>query len=200
MTVNKDIIVINNFYEDPDAIRNIALNMGIFPFVGGYPGQRSNGIPKELSLKLKTRFEEILGVPITRWETFAGQPGEKYYMNTCFQLITGDDQSWVHKDSAGWAGVVYLNPDPNPDSGTGLFTHIETGISEWKADDPSTDLYKTHEPDLYDITKWRCNLEVKNQYNRLILYKGSLYHRSMVPGFGRNYIDGRLTQVFFFNT
>jgi hypothetical protein len=195
-----DIIIVNNFYEDPDSIRELALNMGVYPFVGGYPGQRSLGVPKELSLQLKSKFEEILGMTITRWETYAGEPGADYYMNTSFQLITDGNQNWVHKDASDWAAVVYLNPDTNPDSGTGLFTHIETGVSQWIDDDPATHLYKTHRDDLYDPSKWRCNLEVKNQYNRMILYKGSYYHRSMIPGFGRNYLEGRLTQVFFFNS
>lgn len=196
--MNQDVIVINNFYEDPDSIRDLAMNMGLYPFIGGYPGQRSLGVPEELSLQLKTRFESILGVPITRWETYAGQPGDKYFMNTAFQLITNGDRSWVHKDAAQWAAVIYLNPDPDPDSGTGLFTHIETGVSMWDPNDPASEL--NYNDDKWDISKWRCNLEVKNQFNRLILYKSAYYHNSMVPGFGKNYLDGRLTQVFFFDT
>jgi hypothetical protein len=39
-----------------------------------------------------------------------------------------------------------------------------------------------------------------NVYNRLILYRGTLYHRSMIPGFGDSVETGRLTQVFFFDT
>ncbi len=160
------------------------------------PGHRSLGVTDEQSIVLKTRFEKILGVPITGWDNYRGKKDQKN--NTCFQLITDGDQSWIHHDDTAWAGVLYLNPNPNPDSGTGLFTHIETGISEWNPSDPATEL--NYNDDRFDRSKWRCNLEVKNQFNRLILYKSTYYHDSMISGFGRNYLDGRLTQVFFFDT
>ncbi len=196
--MNKDFIIVNNFYEDPHAIRNQALTMGMYNFISDIPGQRSAGIPLEQSLQLKNRFEKILGTSISRWDTFTGKHGNQEKMNTCFQLVTEGERTWTHHDSSGWAAVVYLQLDPNPDSGTGLFTHIPTGISEWDPNDPSTDL--NFHDDKFDETKWRCNLEVKNQFNRMVLYRGTLYHRSMIPGFGNNYINGRLTQVFFFDT
>ena len=191
-----DIIVVNNFYEDPYAIREQALLNGMFPFVNELPGQRSLGVSDEQSIILKAKFEAILGMSITSWDTYRGKKSQKN--NTCFQLITEDEKSWIHHDDTSWAGVLYLNPDPDPDSGTGLFTHIETGVSMWDPNDPASEL--NYNDDKWDISKWRCNLEVKNQFNRLILYKSAYYHNSMVPGFGKNYLDGRLTQVFFFDT
>jgi hypothetical protein len=194
--MNKDVIIVNNFYEDPYAIREQILSAGVFPFVNNVPGQRSLGVPDEQSNILRSKIENIIGTPITVWEPYRG--GKSTTMNTCFQLITDGDWSWIHHDDTSWAGVLYLTPDPNPEAGTGLFTHIETGISEWDPKDPATD-FNMH-PDRFDRSKWRCNLEVKNQFNRLILYKSTYYHDSMIPGFGNNYIDGRLTQVFFFDT
>ena len=196
--MEQDIIVVNNFYKDPYKIRDQALNQGLYPFVNDIPGQRSLGVPLDQSLELKNRFENILGKSIIDWNTYTGTNGRKEKMNTCFQLITDGEKTWTHHDSSGWAAVVYLTPEPNIDSGTGLFTHIPTGISKWDPKDKSTDL-NLHE-DRFDESKWQCNLEVKNQFNRLILYRGELYHRSMIPGFGNNYINGRLTQVFFFDT
>jgi hypothetical protein len=193
----KDFIVINNFYSDPYAVRERALNQGLYPFISDIPGQRSFGMPLEESLILKKKFEDILGKSIVNWNTYTGSNSNKEKMNTCFQLVTEGEKTWVHHDSSGWAAVLYLTPEPNPDSGTGLFTHIETGISEWDPKDKSTD-FNAH-PDRFDTLKWRCNLEVKNQFNRLVLYRGELYHSSMVPGFGNNYVNGRLTQVFFFD-
>jgi hypothetical protein len=193
----QDFIVINNFYEDPYAIRDQALNVGMYDFISDIPGQRSAGVPLDQSLQLKSKFESIIGKPITRWDTFTGKNGKDEKMNTCFQLVTEGEKTWAHHDATGWAAVVYLTPDADPDSGTGLFTHIPTGISEWDPSDPNTDL--NFHDDRFDESKWRCNLEIKNQFNRAVLYRGALYHRSMVPGFGCNYINGRLTQVFFFD-
>jgi hypothetical protein len=189
------LIVIDDFFEDPYAVREAGLNTR-FDFVANYPGMRTSGLPLAESLKLKQKFEDILHTPITRWDTFDGD--SKKQMNTCFQLCLQEDYTWVHHDLTDWAAICYLTPDANPDSGTGLFTHIETGTSRWIENDPSTEFNKTE--DMYDLSRWQLNLEVKNKFNRLILYPGCFYHRSMIPGFGNNYITGRLTQVFFFNT
>ena len=40
---------------------------------------------------------------------------------------------------------------------------------------------------------------IANKYNRLICFPGYRYHRSL-RYFGSNLHDGRLFQVFFFNT
>ena len=39
----------------------------------------------------------------------------------------------------------------------------------------------------------------RNKYNRIVLYRGNLYHASL-DYFGNNYQNGRLFQTFFFNT
>ena len=40
---------------------------------------------------------------------------------------------------------------------------------------------------------------IGNVYNRLVLYRGDLFHRSLQSGFGNSVETGRLTQVFFFD-
>jgi hypothetical protein len=190
----KDIIVIDDFLSDPYAVRNSALEKR-FDFFGNYPGMRSSGVDIETSNMLKKEFEKILDTEIDVWNNYSGGV-EK--MNTCFQLCLENDKSWVHHDATEWAAVLYLSPDPNIDSGTGFFYHKPTDIIRWDRGDSRTDM--NHNKDLLDQNNWYCHMEVKNVFNRLILYRGEMYHRSMIPGFGRNYIDGRLTQVFFFNT
>ena len=194
MQINKDIIIINDFYPDPFKIREQALSMAPFPIVNELPGQRTLGVPEEQSIEIKSRFEEILNTKITKWGFFKNRYDKN---NTAFQLINKHDFNWVHHDDTDWAGVLYLTPDADPDSGTGFFTHKETGVYCWHPEDPTTDCNFSDDKD--DFSKWQLNLEVKNQFNRLILYKSNLYHSSMKPGFGENYLNGRLTQVFFFN-
>ena len=50
-----------------------------------------------------------------------------------------------------------------------------------------------------DYTKWEMSDRLGNVYNRLVLYRGGLYHVSL-DYFGKDMHDGRLFQVFFFNT
>lgn len=193
MTPN--LIVVDDFFEDPDSVRDFALNVP-YDFVANYPGMRTRGVHEVQSLELKEKFEKILNMPIVRWDTFDGN-GEKH-MNTCYQLCLETDTTWVHHDFTQWAAIIYLTPNADPDSGTGLFIHKETGVGYWDKNNPKTDFNKT--ADMYDLDKWQLTTEVKNKYNRMILYNANQYHRSMKPGFGNNYVTGRLTQVFFFDT
>jgi hypothetical protein len=188
------LIVVDNFFDDPDMIRNSALSVS-YDFISTYPGMRSSGVNQEQSLKLKEKFEKILNIPITRWDLFDGD--NKKHMNTCYQICLESDTTWVHHDFTDWAAVVYLTPDADPESGTGLFTHTASGIDQWNKDDITTDFNSSS--DTRELDKWQLTAEIKNKYNRLILYRGNYYHRSMKPGFGNNYINGRLTQVFFFD-
>ena len=75
---------------------------------------------------------------------------------------------------------------------------LDVRWQEWNPDDDSTD-YNNGEV-RRDITKWEEILSVGNIYNRLVIYKGTYYHRSKIPGFGNGKEDGRLFQTFFFDT
>lgn len=189
-----NLIVIDNFFEDPDAVREFALSVP-YDFVANWPGMRTRGVHPVQSQELKEKFEKILNRPITRWDIFDGDSQKQ--MNTCYQLCLHDDKTWVHHDFTKWAGVVYLKPNADPNSGTGFFRHKETGVTFWDKEDPKTEFNRTAA--MYDLDKWELIAEVKNVYNRLILYRADQYHRSMLPGFGNNYLTGRLTQVFFFD-
>ena len=53
--------------------------------------------------------------------------------------------------------------------------------------------------DHIDYTKWEMIDRIGNVYNRLIMYRGDLFHVSL-DYFGKDIQDGRLFQTFFFNT
>jgi hypothetical protein len=53
--------------------------------------------------------------------------------------------------------------------------------------------------DASDITKWHKYDVVANRYNRLVMYRGDLFHMSN-DYFGSTPQDGRLFQLFFFDT
>lgn len=91
-----------------------------------------------------------------------------------FQICNTSDNTWVHKDETEWAGVLYLTPQAPLEAGTGIYHH--NGFD------------------------WQLNSAIGNVYNRLALYRGTLFHRSIMPGFGDTKENGRLTQTFFFNT
>jgi hypothetical protein len=91
-----------------------------------------------------------------------------------FQLCVENVETWVHKDETAWAAVLYLTPNAPYSAGTGIY---DNGAAN------------------YDLVT-----AIGNVYNRLVIYRGTLFHRSMQAGFGVDKETGRLTQVFFFNT
>lgn len=198
--MEKKYIVHDGFYEDPDLIRSIALSSD-YSLVSNYPGKRSIGPSDEIYDYAKRKIESLLGVPITRWEKFRGTNGQARIdiqaMNGCFQRCFEGTNSWIHHDYMDYAAVVYLTPNINPNAGTGIFRHKETGIDQWIPSDPKTELNRHYS--VSSMKDWDCIFESKNYYNRAIVYPGSMYHCSMIPGVGDTLETSRLTQVFFFD-
>ena len=183
------IYVFDDFYQDPDEMRISVLRRTDWGYFGNYPGIRTGRINYDTSLMLRNVFEEqIIRRRIEDWNV-----GN----NTCFQLCYSWDTTWIHHDPCQWAAVIYLTPDAPPESGTGFFRHKETGIDRY--DGNSKNCFNSNWEENTDLNKWDKMAEVSNVYNRAVIYRGDLYHRSMLPGFGNSLETGRLTQTFFFD-
>lgn len=186
-------ICIDNFYNDVDAVREMALNME-FGVRGNYPGQRTVPVYNE---DVKNAINGIIrpyAGEITRWDSeYTG----------AFQYTTQRDRSWIHADqTTTWAAVIYLTPNAPLSGGTGLFRHKETGLNMApKLPNGEYDMSIMDEiyKDSQDMTKWEMTNFVGNVYNRLIMYRGDIFHTSL-DYFGRDLHDGRLFQTFFFDT
>jgi len=105
-----------------------------------------------------------------------------------------------------WWGGEYTGSfqytDAPLSSGTGLFRHKETGWSNFDYKRENDVEYMKGAPsghDMQDYTKWEIVDRVGNVFNRLIMYRADNYHVSL-DYFGKDMYDGRLFQVFFFNT
>ena len=66
-------------------------------------------------------------------------------------------------------------------------------------EDPNYNMMAPPGDDMQDYTKWEMVDRVGNVFNRLIMYRADNYHVSL-DYFGKDMQDGRLFQVFFFNT
>jgi len=183
------IMVFDNFYGNPHQVREYATSLP-FTVSGNYPGFRTDVMKGKYNTDAKMMFEDILRKKITFWP-------EKD--NTSFQYTTSADETWVHYDTTNWAGVLYLTPDAPLESGTGIYRNKETKIFMHDPKNPSTD-YNSNNKILNNLDCWEPIVQVSNIFNRLVMYRGEYYHRSMLPGFGDSVYNGRLFQTFFFNT
>ena len=177
-------IIKDNFYANPEEVRDYALEQD-FSVEGNYPGLRSAPYEEPFFSEMKRSLEKIINKKITYWPTG---------YNTAFQYTTEKSNTWVHHDATQWAAVLYLTPNAPTISGTGIYIHKETGIFQHREGQPDYNEIDMEPED------WELLDVCGNIFNRIVIYEGSLYHRSILPGFGTTKHDGRLFQTFFFNT
>ena len=181
---------VDNFFEDPDAVREFALNQDYHTGgIGrGYIGSRT--WQQFLFPGLKERFESIMGKKITLWH--------EHGMNGRFQWgLAGQPQVW-HCDSQKWGGMIYLTPNAPFEYGTTMYANKKTRA-------------RTYRENGWDAS-WSepgdCHLDGQdfepvdvfgNVYNRLIIFDAACIHSS-AGYFGTVKEKCRLWQMFFFDT
>ena len=186
MKVN--LIIADDFYDNPDDVRNMALSQE-FSVRGNYPGMRTKSFLSDSVKEVINALVSHAAGGVTDW--LLDENGDGY--TGAFQICTAEDRTWIHSDYNNmWAGVCYLTPDAPISGGTALYMHKKT---KERFSIGSMD----HGEDARDYTKWEVVDRIGNIYNRLILYPGKLYHAS-VDYFGKDLHSGRLFQTFFFNT
>jgi|TARA_R110000744_G_scaffold140858_1_gene252166 hypothetical protein len=190
--MNVQTYVIDNFYNNPDEVRQYAMEQD-FQTIGNFPGKRTgNFVNEDIKQTIQNIIKPAAG-NITNWET---------QYNGCYQLATSYDRSWIHCDATtGWAGVLFLTPNAPLTAGTAIYRHKETGLTSWKYNEHTKEENNTAAPllETQDFTKWDLVDSFANVYNRLILYRGENFHTSL-DYFGTNLENGRLFQTFFFDT
>ena len=184
----KALIVVDDFYKNPDTIRTFAYQQEFKHNNTNYKGMRT---PETFLFEgLKEEFEYLIQEKITLWED--------HQFNGCFQVTSAENQQVYHCDDNQWAGVIYLTPEAPPESGTCLYRSKNTGMKD-SIQFSKEDSNSTFSGGFYDSTKFDLIDKVGNLYNRLVLFKSTRIH-SAGPYFGTNLGNGRLVHLFFFNT
>ena len=180
--IRPSIIIVDNFYPDPNLIRQTALHAD-FSIKGNYPGLRTESFATD---ELKNRFESIIGKKINYWPSL---------YNGSFQFTTLDQKSWIHRDSTDYSAIIYLTPNAPSNSGTVTYKHIKTQ-TQFAPDDITK---KILDSDSNNYSAWEVVDVIGNIYNRCILFNGKCSHKSN-EYFGTDINNGRLFQTFFFST
>jgi len=101
--------------------------------------------------------------------------------------------------------ITYWGSDDPENNYTGSFQYTVASDRSWIHADSTTDwaavCYLTPDAPLSSGTGifWEIVDRIGNVFNRLIMYRADNYHVSL-DYFGKDMHDGRLFQVFFFNT
>jgi len=180
----KRLFIVDDFYSDPDKIREYALGVEFESDLRYYKGNRSK--TSHILQGTKEAFESIMGERITRFY--------EHGMNGRFQICTAEDPVVYHSDGQKWAAMVYLSPNAPFEAGTRLMAHRET-----KARHPDHNGYdRAFAGGFLDGTKFEMVDFVGNVYNRLMIFNSRCIHAA-AQYFGTDNKTGRLTHLFFFD-
>jgi hypothetical protein len=182
----KRVFVVDDFYANPNEVREFALNDCQYTPSEWYKGNRS--LNRYINDDIKTAFESILGHKITRWE--------HHGMNGRFQFCTPQDPLVYHVDGQNWAAIVYLTPNAPYDTGTSLYAHKASGCRDiYESEAKKIDCFTGG---FFDSTKFEEVDMIGNVYNRLIIFNSRSFHAA-TKYFGQTAYDSRLFHIFFFD-
>lgn len=177
-------VVIDNFYKNPDEVREFALKCKFHEHPKYHKGRRTDELYRFEGLK--ESFEKTLGRKIRNWDY--------YGTNGCFQYCIGGDQLVYHFDGQTYAGLLYLTPDAPPQTGTSFYRSKITKKMK-VSDSEHSVVFKNGflDPTMFDLVD-----TVGNVYNRLILFDAKFIHAASCY-FGNTKENSRLFQLFFFD-
>ena len=189
----KRFVVVDDFYENPDYVRDFALNQQMLPHKAYHKGCRTED--RFFAPHMQEIFEGLVGKKINNWYS-------SDYCNGVFQYCVKSDPVVYHCDGQDWAGAIYLTPNAPYNAGTSFFASKNTGHRHqfeegFRHDKVFVDRGDGSDPFL-DGTQFEKVDEVGNVYNRLVLWDARLIHGG-VGYFGDNAFNSRLFHLFFFD-
>ena len=199
------VAIIENFYQNPDAIRKFALAQQYVSLKDKkkatyvYPGTRT----ADLVDLDKNLHEKIIKKLVSVFHN-AEYDYMRWAISTSFQSVTEEyAQGVIHTDqNTVFAGVLYLTPDAPLNGGTSLFKPNKSFNAEQyeRCLVENDERFKVGQivMDTSYHSMFDEIVRVNNVYNTLILYEGRHYHAAN-QFFGKTLQDSRLAQVFFVN-
>lgn len=192
--------VIDDFFETPSAVRSFALQQEFHKSIDStFPGERTTYL-NILDDHLFTVFAKKL------LDNLPGINGFSKLTATFHSIDETYGNGWVHDDEPKYnvVGVVYLNPNPPPNSGTILYKdQFDPKAGEFLEYFKKDVLFanKEERKQLVEIRNKQRSMFtpttiVENVFNRCVIYDPRTWH-SPDHFFGKNREDARLTLVFF---
>ena len=183
-TVNTPALVFDDVLPDPDMYRRRALTQRFSTIVDGpvmFHGMAPCADPA-IPMKIVATFPNLVPTLSFFRRSPEGQE-EPHYIH--------DDRSMGE-----WSAVYYLSPAPPEGDGTAFYRHIASGQIEGHTA-PGSPEWQREAAAWFDQSQWERWLFVPARFNRLVLFKSSLFHSRAIP---ENYgagDDARLIQVCF---
>lgn len=193
------VTIVDDFFADPDAVRELALSHTFDKNDDNYPGKRTerlNIIEPFFYENFVKRLNSIFGFTDNNFCDCGFQRNKCLYPKT-----DPRNRGWVHVDTYySFQGIVYLNPDPDPETGTDIYKCI--GVTSYSSDEKEKVRRETYQGKTDLITfkqvyeeyhkQYKRTVSVDNVYNRLVCFDNTTHH-----GVRYNGDTERLTLPFF---
>lgn len=134
-TTRFPMIVVDDVYRDPHAVRALALSLPYVALGAGNPGGRAEVRGGHDLTGSSQLVQQLLGEAYGRVVPDVdadGNPATRFHRMRCEGADPDPDVHMPHVDQVMLAGVVYLNLPEHCRGGTAYFRHRETGIAEWR--------------------------------------------------------------------
>jgi hypothetical protein len=192
--MNLHHMVVDDFFEEPDELRNWALEKGFCEEISPVDGMLYKGVCKDppwiFRQEAEVRLSYLMRSPAAIKLAFL-----RLTMNRQVE----DDKRVVHLDAAyaKYAATVYLNPSHPIEAGTVIYRHRESGM---EATPRTADEVKAWERDCNHLELWEPIGISSMEWNRALVMSTALFHASMpTNGFGDCPSAGRMVFVAFFD-
>jgi hypothetical protein len=197
-------ICIDNFYENPDEVRDFALSLNYTKCKDGkWPGERTDCLYEINKNFWETFYKRLFSI---FYDTNYYRLGWNAYSS--FQKIypySLDKDSiknigWIHNDNdVILAGLIYLTPNTEKESGTSIYRQNgfldQDSYLKYKHNFFKGNIVTNYDDKLKEHNSYfEETVRFDNIYNRLVAYDGEEYHAAS------SYYSSsqpRLTQVFF---
>ncbi|HEY9102690.1 DUF6445 family protein [Chitinimonas sp.] len=206
-----DLVILDDFLPEPDAVRAWAAELSYTEQGGNYPGRQTGPLRCD---ELMQQIANRLGRRIKWSSPDNGVVRLTLADATARNDIHVDDETAI--ETQRYAAVLYLTRPEHCQGGTSFWQHRATG---WLRRPDEATLRAAGYADFRTFLRretplgeprpfeqvtalragWQHLFTVPMRYNRLVLYKGHHFH-AVDSVFGHDFGDGRLTRLMTFET
>ena len=191
--MDASLTIIDDFYNDPDSVRDIALSCNYYSekVSKGYPtGNAPWSGTMSKDAYSPSWIDTVVSKHLNKNLRQMRQLDSGHFRISKETNVVGMFDNLLHFDrheEIYYAGVLYLSKDKHTTPGTLFYRHKETGVYKAPAEIDRTEFN--------DSSKWDIHTTSNVVYNRLIIYPASQFH-GPGPCFGNTDDNARIVQLF----
>jgi hypothetical protein len=201
----KNIVVIDNFYRNPEAVRRYALNKVSYisneNLPEKFPGTESQ--QSFYSADVISKMEQAIG------ERIVAEPAQYSFGVFAKTYAKDEKKKTIHVDGSDWTALLYLSRPEDCQGGTSFYEDKSLGWNQipdietlnQRGFESVEDFKNTYLKAMgQEYSNWKVSTRVGMKFNRMVIFRaGALFHAAE-GYFGETDENCRLIQLFFFKT